>query len=85
MSDEFQENLKLYRNIGKIYFNSYIAVKKMADFDYQIPIVADNELDDISQAVVYTMNFIHEKGFENISQEFNEEIKEKEFVFQAEQ
>jgi hypothetical protein len=81
IQDEFNENLKLYRNIGKIYFNCYIAVKKLQNFDYEIPIISDSELDDISQAVVYCMNHIHEHGFEKQV----EDVRETEQSFSPEE
>lgn len=76
---DYQANLKLYRNIGKIYVNNYLYVKKMKDFDFQLKNINDNELDDISQAIVQTISYLNEKGFENFDNVKLVEVHEEKF------
>ena len=66
MNDEFMKELEKYRNVGLIYFQYYVFVKKMKNFNWKVPDIPNTELDDMSEAIMYTMDYINEHGFDTL-------------------
>lgn len=63
---DFMRELETYRNAGRIYAQFYYACKKMKNFDFSVPVLTNDELDTISEAVFYTIDYIEKNGFDSL-------------------